>query len=92
MSDYDLDRIFAKAQKAPGGGCSSAGSPDEIRIDVEGNPICRKDYGNRKSNMGWEVDHIIPKSKGGSDDLVNLQPLQWRANARKQDYQTTKLG
>ena len=33
--------------------------------------------------MGWEIDHIIPVSKGGSDDLENLHILQSGANAKK---------
>ncbi len=31
-----------------------------------------------------EVDHIIPKNQGGSDDLRNLQALCFRCNAGKQ--------
>ena len=47
--------------------------------------INRKQYGNRDSKYGWEIDHIKPESKGGSDDLPNLRPLQWKNNAHKQD-------
>ncbi|WP_339106931.1 HNH endonuclease domain-containing protein [Roseovarius rhodophyticola] len=33
--------------------------------------------------MGWQVDHIWPRSKGGSDAGRNLQALQTSANKRK---------
>lgn len=34
---------------------------------------------------GWEIDHIVPVAKGGSDALSNLQPLMWENNRHKSD-------
>lgn len=56
---------------------------NEWRYDTYCNPIQCSEYGNRRSEFGWEKDHIEPKSKGGLDVLENFQPLQWRENVRK---------
>ena len=56
--------------------------PNVWRKDKCGAWIRRSEYGNRDSQYGWEIDHINPN---GSDQLSNLQPLQWRNNARKGD-------
>jgi len=37
----------------------------------------------RTSAMGLTVDHWIPLSKGGSDDITNLRPAHWTCNRKK---------
>jgi hypothetical protein len=39
-------------------------------------------HGDTLSYFGWEIAYIVPPEKGGTDDLSNLQPLQWQ-NARR---------
>ena len=56
-----------------------------IRKDKYGAVIHFKEYGNRGSEFGWEIDHIVPIVKGGGDELSNLQPLHWKNNASKGD-------
>lgn len=53
--------------------------------DCYGATINYSDHGDINSKYGWEIDHIVPKAKGGSDDLINLQPLQWENNRKKGD-------
>lgn len=55
------------------------------RRDKCGHAIKRTEYGNTQSQYGWEVDHMKPVAKGGSDDLNNLQPLFWETNRDKSD-------
>jgi hypothetical protein len=55
----------------------------KLRIDRYGYLIHYDAYGDRSSPLGWEIDHIVPVSRGGTDNLNNLQPLHWRANLAK---------
>ncbi len=59
-------------------------NPDVWRKDPLGKKIRKPSYGT-EGEYGWEIDHKKPKEKGGSDDLRNLQPLNWKDNRKKQD-------
>lgn len=52
---------------------------DLYRQDPYGNQIYKHSYG-KDSVQGWNIDHIRPQSKGGSDALRNLQALQSSKN------------
>jgi len=61
-------------------------NPNELRKDACGAWIKRSAYGSTIENgNGWEIDHMMPVSRGGLDALVNLQPLQWQNNRTKGD-------
>lgn len=77
--------VWNKAVSVPGF------DPNRLRKDACGAWISWEKYGDRsdQNNMGWEIDHVIPVSIGGSDDPSNLMPLHWYNNASKQDGRLT---
>ena len=79
---FDAQTISAVWNK----GIPVPGAPAAIVCtDQGGNVIARSTHGDTKSQYGWEVDHIKPVAQGGTDDLANLQPLQWALNRQKGD-------
>lgn len=57
-------------------------NPNLYRRDRFGNEIYKPAYGT-KGEKGWEVDHWLPKSKGGTNSSRNLSAMQTRANRKK---------
>jgi 5-methylcytosine-specific restriction endonuclease McrA len=53
-------------------------------IDPWGRQMNRDEYG-KKSEFGWNIDHVKPISAGGLNDERNLQPLHWKSNKQKGD-------
>ena len=51
------------------------------RHDDFGFVIRFSDYGDRNSEYGWEIDHIIASALSGPDNITNLRPLHHRKNA-----------
>lgn len=76
FNDATVIAVWRKGNVVPGY------DPNVTRKDKCGAWIRYSEYGNRKSQYGWEIDHINPN---GSDALSNLQPLQWENNVDKSD-------
>lgn len=72
------DVVWNKAMKIPGY------DPKLFRYDSYYNILYYKHYAIQQSIYGWHIDHIKPKKKGGSDDIINLQALQCKVNCSKQ--------
>ncbi len=73
-----IKTVWSKAKKVRGK------DSDKYRQDPYGNTIYFDSHG-KSSIMGWEVDHIKPKAKDGSDATVNLQALKTSVNRKKSD-------
>jgi len=73
-----VEAVWQKGAATPGV------DPTLRRKDAGGAWIDRNRYGET-SNTGWEIDHVFPVAHGGTDNLDNLQPLQWENNRSKGD-------
>lgn len=71
-----VNSVWDKAKKVRGK------DPAKYRRDPYGKLMYKASRG-KSSDMGWDVDHITPKSRGGSDATRNLQALNSRVNRGK---------
>jgi hypothetical protein len=69
----------------------SGKNPDIWRKDCQNNILKYTDYG-KITKYGWQIDHIIPKNRGGSDDIINLQILSSKTNMSMKDRIIDKPG
>lgn len=79
MGKFSRDRLQQVWEK---GTSISGKKADLYRSDIYGNQMYKHSYG-KDSAMGWTVDHSKPVSKGGTDHLNNLQPMNTSANKSK---------
>ena len=80
FDEATVQRVWEKATIVPGSDSTMR------RKDACGAWIYRPLYNfTLENSAGWEIDHIVPVSRGGTDDLENLQPLCWTTNREKAD-------
>lgn len=78
FSEDTINAVWNAAQQVEGV------NPDLWRKDIFGAWIRRDNYGVH-TLFGWEIDHFMPISHGGNDDLDNLNAMQWQNNLQKSD-------
>ena len=76
--DDKKDKVWNLAKKVRGK------DPSKVRQDPYGNEIRYSQYG-KDTKSGWEIDHIKPSARGGSDATRNLQALKTKINREKGD-------
>jgi ATP adenylyltransferase len=69
---------------------SSGYIPGTLRFDIFKRAKFRCELcGISAEDKALEVDHIVPRNNGGSDDITNLQALCYSCNAMKRDRDDT---
>ncbi len=75
-------KVIAEAWR--GASVINGSDSDQFRKDACGATMRKASYGTT-GEQGWEIDHVKPVSKGGTDHKTNLQPLHWSNNMAKGD-------
>lgn len=84
FNDTTILAIWNKADTVKGYDSS------KFRKDIRGAWIEFKSYG-KETTLGWEIDHILPSAKGGTENQINLRPMHWKNNrAKADDFPTYK--
>jgi hypothetical protein len=65
------------------GECALGYNPIFYRRDVFGAWMQYNAHGNTLSHFGWEIAYIKPVEEGGTNELSNLQSVQWRNNRNR---------
>lgn len=78
-TDNDLKQIWNYRH-----GTKIVGSCPKQNCFYKHSLMSKANYGDR-SDTSWVVDHVIPISKGGTNNLNNLQPMHNYCNAKKAD-------
>jgi hypothetical protein len=56
---------------------------NEVGYDFAGYEVRKSYYGQTSSEFGWDIDHILPSSMGGTDHYYNLQITQIDTNNQR---------
>lgn len=56
--------------------------PCTVRKDCDGRYIRWDEFGGL-SDFGWDIDHTLPPSLGGSDVIKNLRARHWQGSRQQ---------